>query len=160
MAPRLKCLPGMRETWVWFLGWEDPLEKELATHSSTFAWRIPWKEEPGRLQSMGLQRVGHDWATSLHFEVFGIISVIMAGLTWCLETCLSLLILFFDIEDYFIYMWVSGQRTYLYPFHLIQNNHSINLYSIELVSLSPRHQKQCGHRAVINQQQIMLIDRV
>ena len=47
------------------LGWEDPLEKEMATHSSTLAWRIPWSEEPDRLQSMGSQRVGHDLATSL-----------------------------------------------------------------------------------------------
>ena len=51
--------------WVWSLGQEDPLEKEMATHSSIFAWRIPWMEEPGRLQSTGSQRVGHDWATSL-----------------------------------------------------------------------------------------------
>ena len=55
----------MRETWVQSLGWEDPLEKEMATHSSTLAWKIPWTEEPGRLQSMGSQRVRHDWATSL-----------------------------------------------------------------------------------------------
>ena len=55
----------MRETWVWFLGREDPLEKEMAIHSSTLAWKIPWTEEPDRLQSMGSQRVGHDWATSL-----------------------------------------------------------------------------------------------
>ena len=53
------------ETWVQSLGREDPLEKEMATHSSTVAWKIPWTEEPGRLQSMGSQRVGHDWATSL-----------------------------------------------------------------------------------------------
>ena len=50
----------MSETWVRFLGQEDPLEKEMATHSSILAWRIPWMEEPGELQSMGLQRVGHD----------------------------------------------------------------------------------------------------
>ena len=60
VAKRLKRLPLMRETWVRSLGWEDPLEKEMATHSSTLAWRIPWTEEPGGLQSMGLQRVGHD----------------------------------------------------------------------------------------------------
>ena len=54
----------MRETWVWPLGGADALEKEMATHSSTLAWKIPWMEEPGRLQSMGLQRVGHDWAAS------------------------------------------------------------------------------------------------
>ena len=48
------------ETQVQSLGWEDPLEKEMAIHSSTIAWKIPWTEEPGRLQSMGLQRVGHN----------------------------------------------------------------------------------------------------
>ena len=56
----VKNLPAMWETRVQSLGWEDPLEKEMTTHSSTLAWRIPRKEEPGRLQSMGLQRVGHD----------------------------------------------------------------------------------------------------
>ena len=55
----------MRETRVRSLGWEDPLEKEMATHSSILAWRILWMEELGRLQSMGLQRVAHDWMTSL-----------------------------------------------------------------------------------------------
>ena len=53
----------MWETWVQSLGWEDPLEKQMATHSSSLAWRIPWTEAPGRLQSMGSQRVGHDWTT-------------------------------------------------------------------------------------------------
>ena len=61
----VKHLSTMRETWVLFLGREDPLEKEMAIHSSTIAWKIPWTEEPGRLQSMGSQRVGHDRATSL-----------------------------------------------------------------------------------------------
>ena len=60
VAQRLKRLPAMLETQVRSLGGEDPLEKEMATHSSTLAWRIPWREEPGRLQSTGLQRVGHD----------------------------------------------------------------------------------------------------
>ena len=59
-AQMLKCLPAMQETWVQSLGGEDPLEKEMATHSYTLAWKIPWTEEPGRLQSMGLQRVRHD----------------------------------------------------------------------------------------------------
>ena len=53
----------MRETWVQSLGWEDPLEKRMTTHSNILAWRIPRTEEPGRLQSMGSSRVGHDWAT-------------------------------------------------------------------------------------------------
>ena len=56
----------MRETWVRSLGREDPLEKEMAIHFSILAWRIPWTEEPGGLQSTGSQRVGHDWATSLY----------------------------------------------------------------------------------------------
>ena len=60
VAQRLKHLPGMQETQVRSLGREDPLEKEMATHSSTLAWRIPWREEPDRLQSMGLQRVRHE----------------------------------------------------------------------------------------------------
>ena len=60
VAQRLKHLPGMRETRVRSLGWEDPLEKEMATHSSTLAWKITWTEKPGRLQSVGSQRVGHD----------------------------------------------------------------------------------------------------
>ena len=58
----------MQETQVRSLGQEDPLEKEMATHSSTLAWKIPWTEQPGGLQSMGSQRVGHNWATSLSKE--------------------------------------------------------------------------------------------
>ena len=65
VAQTVKRLPTMWETWVPSLGREDPLERETATHSSTLAWKIPWMEEPGRLQSMGSRRVGHDWATSL-----------------------------------------------------------------------------------------------
>ena len=63
-----KCLPTMRETRVQSLGGEDLLEKEMATHSSILAWKIPWTEKPGGLQSMGSQRVGHDWVTSLTFS--------------------------------------------------------------------------------------------
>ena len=60
VAQRIKHLPTVQEAQVRSLGWEDPLEKEMAIHSSTIAWKIPWTEEPGRLQSMGLQRVGQD----------------------------------------------------------------------------------------------------
>ena len=60
VAQRLKHLPAMQETWVRSLGREDPLEKEMATNSSILAWRTPWTEEPGRLQSKGSQRVGHN----------------------------------------------------------------------------------------------------
>ena len=59
----VRNLPVMQETWVQSLGRKDPLEKEMATHCSSLAWRIPWTEEPGGLQSMGSQSVRHDWAT-------------------------------------------------------------------------------------------------
>ena len=79
MAQRLKHLPAMRETWVRSLGQEDPLEKEMATHSSILAWRIPWTEEHGGLQSTGSQRVGHNWETSLTSLT---ISIKESGRSW------------------------------------------------------------------------------
>ena len=60
VAQMVKCLSTMRETWVLSLGREDPLEKEMTTHSNTLTWKIPWMEKPGKLQSIGSQRVGHD----------------------------------------------------------------------------------------------------
>ena len=63
----MKNLPAVQEIQVRSLGQEDPLEKEMATHSRVLAWKIPWTEEPGGLQSMGLQRVGHKWATNPSF---------------------------------------------------------------------------------------------
>ena len=60
VAQMVKNLPAMPETWVQSLGWENLLEKEMATHPSIVAWRIPWTEEPGALQSLGLQRLGHN----------------------------------------------------------------------------------------------------
>ena len=63
VAQMVKNLPAMQETWVRSLGQEDPLEKGMATHSSILAWRIPWTEEPGGLQSMGLQGVGYNLMT-------------------------------------------------------------------------------------------------
>ena len=67
MAQTVKCLSTMRETQVRSLGWEDPLEKEMATHSSTLAWKIPWPEESDRLESMGSQIVA-DTTERLHFH--------------------------------------------------------------------------------------------
>ena len=78
MAQRVKRLPAMQETRARSLGQEDPLEKEMATHSRTLAWKIPWTEKPGYnpwLQSIGSQRVGHDWATSLHFYIIDYIYI-------------------------------------------------------------------------------------
>ena len=72
VAQTVKRLPAMQETQVRSLGQENPLEKEMATHSSIPAWKIPWTEEPGGQQSVELQRVGHNWATSLYFHFKGV----------------------------------------------------------------------------------------
>ena len=64
VAQTVKNSPAMQETWVRSLGWEDPLEKKMETHSNILAWKIPWTEEPGGLRSTGLQRVGHDGVTN------------------------------------------------------------------------------------------------
>ena len=71
MAQLVKNLPAMQETQLQSLGWENPLEKEMATHSSILAWRIPWTEEPGGLQFMELQRIGH----AFHFSKGGKIGI-------------------------------------------------------------------------------------
>ena len=70
MAQMVKNLPAMQDTQVWSLGQEDPLEKEMATHSSILAWRIPWTKEPGRLGSKGSKRVRHVWATNTFTFLF------------------------------------------------------------------------------------------
>ena len=72
VAWMVKNLPAILEVQVWCLGREEPLEKGIATHSTPLAWRIPWTEEPGGLQPMGLQRVRHDWATNTHKQYFAI----------------------------------------------------------------------------------------
>ena len=69
VAQMVKCLSAMWKTQVWSLGWEDPLKKEMAAHSSTLAWKILWTEEPGRLSPWGHKESRHDWVTSLHFTL-------------------------------------------------------------------------------------------
>ena len=90
MAQQVKNPPAMQEipeTRVWSLGWEDPLEEGMAIHSSILAWRIPWTEEPGGLQSMGLQKVGHDWSNLAHtrMNMYRINQI----LSWCCTCMLS-----------------------------------------------------------------------
>ena len=90
VAQRVTRLPTMRETQVQSLDQEDPLE--IATHSSTLAWKIPWIEKPGRLQSMGWQRVRHDWATSFHYRVLCRVKsekqIYINAYMWNLEKCM------------------------------------------------------------------------
>ena len=84
VAQMVKNLPAMWESRVWSLGWEDLLEKVVATHSNILAWRIPWTVEPGELQSMGWQRVRHHWATNTHTQAhWRWVSNTLA--TWCKE---------------------------------------------------------------------------
>ena len=77
VAQTLKNLPAMWETEVWSLGREDPLKKGLGTQSSILAWKIPWTEEPGELQSVGLQSIRHDWATNTFIFTLSYFTVIM-----------------------------------------------------------------------------------
>ena len=86
VAQTVKNLPAMQETRARSLGWKDPLEEGMATHSSILAWRIPWTEEPGRLQSMSLQTVGHTWVTNHSHSLLQGIFLIQAsnlGLLHC-----------------------------------------------------------------------------
>ena len=88
VAQRLNRLPPMQETQVQSLGQEDPLEKEMVTHSSILTWRIPWMEKPGKLQSTGLQRVRQDWVTSLtHSHIHSLThSTPWGDITWDFAT--------------------------------------------------------------------------
>ena len=103
VAQMAKNLPAMQGTQVQSLGQEDPLDKRMATHSNILAWRIPWTEEPGGLQSMGSQRVGHDWATktikvlNLSPKVYAVFILLNFGLFWnpcvnvyCVGVCMHI----------------------------------------------------------------------
>ena len=90
----VKTLPAVQETRVQSLGWEDPLEKEMATHSSILAWKVSWTEEPGGLQSMGLQRVRHDWATNTYLLIHVAASwsnILLIPIYWGPTMCLIVL---------------------------------------------------------------------
>ena len=90
MAQKVKRLSTMQETWVRSLGWEDSLEKEMATHSSTLALKILWTEELGKLQSMGLQRAGHYWVTfTFLFHSFDLNCLLACLFIFCLPVCIG-----------------------------------------------------------------------
>ena len=111
MAQRLKCLPAMWETWVQSLGWKDSLEKEMTTHSSILAWRIPWTEEPSGLQSKGSQRVGLNWVTFTFTCCFSLLfsgTLHSVGYTFPFLPCFSLL--------FFPQLFVRPPQTTTLPF--------------------------------------------
>ena len=91
VAQTVKCLPAMRETWVRFLGQEDPQEKEVAIHSSTLAWKIPWMEEPDRLQSMGSQRVGHNCICQSQIPIISLLPFPICNHKFIFYICVSVL---------------------------------------------------------------------
>ena len=122
VAQRVKRLPTMQETRVQSLGQEDPLEKEMATHSSTLAWKIPWSEKPGRLQSMGSQRVGHDWVTSIHFYI----DIHIYTIKYFLSTC------FYFYTDKCIH-------SHIQTMHLIHVNQDHVHYSLPEIILSKKN---------------------
>ena len=106
VAQMVKRLPTMWESWVRSLGQEDPLEKEMATHASTLTWKIPWMEERGGLQSMGSQRIRHNWATSLHFRLLNrfswwISKLIEGSPYWYYVTCQRQIHVFLKRKQYF-----------------------------------------------------------
>ena len=92
MAQKLKNLPAMQETQVRSMDWEDPLGKEMATHSSILSWKILWTEEPGWLQFMGMQRVGHNWQTNtllfkklvVKTNIIMVLFLVITIVVWCL----------------------------------------------------------------------------
>ena len=106
VAQMIKNLPVMQETWVRSLGQEVPLEKEMVTHSSILAWRIPWTEELGKLQSMGLQRVRHDWATN----------TLWLNLIFLSTFCIRGYIILYNI---YIYLYYTVLYVYIYIYYTV-----------------------------------------
>ena len=94
-------MPAIQETWVLFMGWEDPPEKEMWTQSSILAWKIPWTEEPGGLQSMGSQRVQHDWATEppAQLDYFATVWILFWN---SLPSLLDILVIFKSLSTLYI----------------------------------------------------------
>ena len=106
----VKNLPAMGEMQVWSLGWEDHLEKRMATHCSIPAWRIPCTEEPGRLQSMGLQRVGHDWVTN---STHSTVNRYICGL-WAHPSRISMLVMFLERNTkHYTYILLRSRTKYV-----------------------------------------------
>ena len=121
MAQIVKNLPAMRETWVWSLDQEDPLEKEMATHSSILAWRIPWTEEPGGLQSTGSRNVRHDWATSLSLSLllcrWGVLHRVLQVVDWC-WSCIQMVPFVWVLTIWYtlgLVFWLSSVLQSVFP---------------------------------------------
>ena len=135
VAQIVKNLPAMQETQVWSLGKEDPLEKGMTTHSSILAWRIPWTEEPCGLQSLGSQRVRHDWKTN----TFTVSWWIYLTMSWCQQlaaywlhrekaSCLRTGINFIFFKNSLFSKWKSGTLVPTGAITLYTTSFSSHLY--------------------------------
>ena len=148
MAQMVKNLPEMQETQVWSLGWEDPLEKGMETHSSILAWRIPWTEEADTLESMGSQRVGHDWAANTDWLTDGGICRYKGRLehAWFFKRIqrfqLFKHLISFSIWRLFWYLFWSrilcNTLSLPLPYSLVLNIHYMIIFA-SFLSLSPIH---------------------
>ena len=123
----------MRETRVRSLGRENPLEKEMANHSSTLAWKIPWREEPGRLQSMGSQRVGHDWATSQFQDSLFYRHPIVLRILFCFFNLWSLC---FSILEVSIFFFLISNSSFWFLLWIYISLHTLPICSCMLSTLS------------------------
>ena len=150
VAQSLKRLPPTWETWVRSLGWEDPLEKEMATHSSILAWGIPWTEEPGRLQSTGSQRVWHDWATSLSLSCD--LRLLNAYSHWqpifrvnspSLSLCLFFSVFLCTTMRLTVQTWTSKTRQKYYCFQTLDNRHPRTQGPWEKRHIQDEHTQTC-----------------
>ena len=134
VAQMVKRLPARRETSVRSLDWEDPLEKEITTHSSTIAWRIPWMEESGRLQPTGLQRIWHDWMISLspteeHLASFSVNFFFFFFFTHCI--LFHFLIFIFKYKFiYFNWRLITLQYCIGFAIHRPESTTGIHLFPI------------------------------
>ena len=131
----VKRLPAMRETWVQSLGWEDLLEKEMATHSSILAWKISWMAESGRLQSMGSQRLGHDWATLLSLFTFVTLNITL------ISRCLYVYIIFKQLDWNLLY----GCLLRLWTFFFSSVQFSLSVVSASSWPNEPQHARPPIH---------------
>ena len=106
-------VPAMQETWAWSLGREDSLERAMAAHPSILAWRIPWTEEPGRLQSMGLQRIGQDWAAltftfSDYYKVDHVFIYVLVSHVTSVYCVFMSFAQFLDVTEFWEFFWGGG----------------------------------------------------
>ena len=153
VSQMIKSLPAMRETHIQSLGWEDPLEKEIAIHSSILAWKIPWMEEPGRPQSTGPKRVGHAWVTSTHKHIQGlsVFSGSVNPLNELMVLCYSfqLAVLYADKSTQELLKELAGQGSVsVYPCTRLCASTAVRVVSKRLHFLSyPNMHELCNHHA-------------